>query len=666
MADEDLQVKVALDLSGFNQGVDGMKRGVRSFSDALTASMMSSARSVEEASRLFTRLDLAQISTTQSMDSMRAAQDRYSDAIARFGANSTQARKAAQDLERAHISLDKAQIRAEMSMGLVAVQSLQLATKAPAAVAALRALTAAEWNAATAAAAFANVVTLGAAAVGVVAGFTAIKSAMDGIGESTDRTTESLIAFNSAGADARLEATRLRLQQLKSEIEGLKDDIDFKGWGDWPNFGDNPKNREKLQSLYAEQSRLMSGLSGQEQGASDLHKHLADEWIATEQERRIETSGTLAEITARIVEYQRTVSEAKAKLVSPVDEKARADLSKTLDDAERHMDVLTRKAGQMNEAQSKSIIEQSKALQDSLSSGMNDFGVNLQKLSIATLTELSRIEGPLGALAGRLENVKGAEYSLAAEALKSSKALRDQTEITADKSEATSEFHKRLLDLGFTESDIAARVDATGRALRAQADATRDAASATASASSMPGANFRTREGVEYDGLTAFLEANKHNIVSLMTGFTAGSYSNNANASLFDGAAIADALMGRTAGNERGNPAQIFAGGPNTDARARLQDIIKSLVLANAPATQWDSLLKQAGVPGFAHGFDGIVRGPSLFLAGEHGAERVQVGRPGASDAKGTTVVFQPGSIIVNGAKADDLMRELRRLGVTA
>lgn len=404
---------------------------------------------------------------------------------------------------------------------------------------------------------------------------------------------------------------------------------------------------------------------------------LAEERLATTRERANRAGLFGSVILQNMADgWNKAAGDSFLRMPSALDDIS--DAQERVNEAQEAVDL--EKAIQDSQDKAKADAEAAKAanefaqaqqrLVSATTSGFSSLGINLSSFSLGFQEQMLANAGVSQEFIASLRPIVDVEKMLQGASGETGKALREQAAITAHKDETTAEFHDRLIALGFAEEEIKKRIDETGRALLSQADATRIASQATAqrtAGSSMPGANFRTNYGGELFGLDAFLEANKNNIVAQLTGHAAGSYMGNINAGRFNGQAIADVLRGRTMGNEIGNVAGYFVS--NEQQKAQLREILKRLITAAAPASQWDSLLNEARIPGFAHGFDGIVRGPSLFMAGEHGPERLSV-RPVAGDHEGsssnTTVVFQPGSIVVKGNQADELMRTLRRMGVGA
>lgn len=109
--------------------------------------------------------------------------------------------------------------------------------------------------------------------------------------------------------------------------------------------------------------------------------------------------------------------------------------------------------------------------------------------------------------------------------------------------------------------------------------------------------------------------------------------------------------------------------GAGSPTYTKMIGVLKGLITQTLPSEQWDGLLGQLGVAGFAHGVEGLITRPGLFYAGEHGAESISIRPTAVGDKQATeskTVIVQPGAIVLNGRQADDFMRQMRRLGLSA
>lgn len=664
MPDEDLKVKVNLDTSQFEQGVQSMRRGINGFSTELTRSFSQARRAVNDSVQVFNRLDLAQVTVQQSQEALRSAQERYTDAVERFGANSKQAEKAAHDMEKAHTALDNAQQRSNLSLGLVVAQSAQMAARLPAAVAGMRALAAAQWSATAASGALASAMTAGAAVVGIVAGIMAVKAAVDQASTSFEMGSTKAAEWGTEQMLAALKAREAALMaQADSEVGFLK-------------LGRVSADTEN--ALYDVRSDILQN----EFALSDGARNAAKRFLESEDIKAQVAARNEAVIRSELEKTNRTIENARASLTDPFTQtEDLAGLEKTYSDAVTYRkqlsDVLndiSEDSGRAQENIAKQAAAAWQATRDSLDAGLQGFGVNLQALSAQSLESLAAMQGPLGALAGSLATAKNVELNLAAAALKSSKSLRDQTEITAEKDETTSAFHQRLKEFGFTEEEIAKRVDETGRALLRQTEATKKASDA-ASGYWRSGVQEGTGNGGGFGGhdigsmgsqgskfgLQALLEVNRENIISKLWGFPLNSFEFNVNKDkLFNSTGIMQLLGGA---NERSNTDTIV--GARSFNQPGFKELVRDLILTTAPATQWDSLLKELGVPAFANGFEGMVNGPSLFMAGEAGPEHVSV-RPMGKGGSGGGQVFNIGPIYARDGDdaGEKIARRLKRLGV--
>jgi hypothetical protein len=308
-------------------------------------------------------------------------------------------------------------------------------------------------------------------------------------------------------------------------------------------------------------------------------------------------------------------------------------------------------------------------LQSSLGAGLSAVSANLKDLTVQAQRPILIQAGLDPTFVDTLMATQQAEDALTTGALRSSKALRDQTAITAKKDETTEHFRQRLKDLGFTETEIAARIDATGRSLKAQTAATVAAASATAqfSKKASSGGWVTSPDGPQAPSLEAFIAGHTSDIKSAFFGSGQITFS-------LDAPQVASHLMSGDSGIGIPNVGAWVGSGPGSSQYEKMIGTLKGLITRDLPSNQWDSLLGQLGINGFAHGIEGIVTRPGLFMAGEHGPESIQVRPLALGDKHGgagdVTVIFQPGSIVVNdtseaGQKVrDDLARRLRRLGL--
>jgi hypothetical protein len=427
----------------------------RDFAD----SMAGGAHEVERAMSMMTRLDLVQISIEQSNDHVAAAQERYNDALARYGPNSQQAVTAAQGLKGAHDSLEKSQLRAELSMGLVIASSLQMATTAvPAAIAALTGLAAAETTAAVAGGILATTLSLGTAAIAITAGIVALKAAMDGFSGSTSHASDDVTRYEADLQRANEKVDRLAKGQLTfKETFSWKTDAQLAA-GALRSVEDAARSLADAEAeaarTYIQNEDLKATLAGNDAEAIKRIRDAAAQDLASQD----------AALRSNVGSAARGAAEAAKQ--SDVDRIKSADdaLKRIGDDAKATEDKLTAAA---------------KATDDAWKAALGHVGVSLEALSTAALGQLSTAAGELGGLAKQALDARAAEDEITKSALQSSDALRKQAHITAEKEETTADFIKRLKEMGFTEAEIAQRLDATGRVMRSQSDATDDATTST-------------------------------------------------------------------------------------------------------------------------------------------------------------------------------------------
>lgn len=215
-------------LQGAKENLEDLRVSTNSAGEAFSTFATETARAasaIEHSVSLMTRLDIMQLTVQQSAERAAEAQERYNEAVTEFGQGSEQAQTAARDMERAQVELEKANKKAELSLGLVAAQSLTMAAQIPAAVTGLAALATAELSAATAGAALANTLTLGAATIGIVAGVTAVSMAFKGLTHEAD---SARIAITNVGkaAEAQKELMELTaaIETLEKRLKALRED----------------------------------------------------------------------------------------------------------------------------------------------------------------------------------------------------------------------------------------------------------------------------------------------------------------------------------------------------------------------------------------------------------------------------------------------------------
>jgi hypothetical protein len=663
MAD-DLKVGVSIDTSQFESGLASMRRGINGFGSDLVRAMNSGRRAVSDAAQILNRLDLAQVTVQQSIERVNKAQERYAEAVAKSGPASEAAGKAAEDLAKAQDALDQAQQRSALSAGLVVAQSAQLAARLPAAVAGMRALATAQITAATAAGALSSAMTMGAAAIGIVAGIAAIKAAIDSAATSYEFAEQKAAEWGTAQMLAALKSREAALMAEETSVTDYNL-FDPRTWA---------SSSRSLNEIQQDLRNVRGDVLQNEFAITQAVRESANAFLEAEDIKAQVAAKNEPVIRAQLAKTLEDITNARAALLDPFTPTADlAGLQKSYSDAVSNAERLKAALTELATEAQRGIEAQAQATRNALTNGLQGLAVNLQALSANALASLSALDGPLAGLAAGLAATKAQESLLATAALKSSKALRDQAEITADKDETTEEFHKRLLDLGFAEEEIAKRVDETGRALLRQTEATNKAASAADRASGnwrsgvMEGTGNSFGGGHDIGGhgapgskfgLQAFLEVNRENLISKLYGFPLGSFEYNVNnGKLFNSAGIMNLLRGQ---GERDSTDNIV--GARTFNMPGFKDLVKQLILTTAPATQWDSMLKELGVPHFANGFDGVVNRASLFVAGEAGPERVTVsptGRGGGAPVIHINVYAQDGR-----DAGDQIARRLKGLGV--
>lgn len=540
------------------------------------------------------QLNTAQIAVDQSAERLAASQQRYNDAVGRYGAGSIQAIAAGKQLESAQDALDKANLKAKASYVLVGAEMVQLAmVKIPALVTAMNTYAASATGATAATARF------GVVAVPVLAGVAAGLAVVGAEGKLIDKIL---------GRDdvARLQETTEGIQRMRDELTSQ-----------W-EFG---RDHAQLDRIRRNAGDLVGWIPG----------------VTTAAERMEDLADALAEVDAQ----QHAVVQANSV----------AEMARQTEEA-------AKRAQEFEESM--------RRLEGGTRAALSGLGVDMAAFSLQFQENVLRAAGVSEELVASLRPVITAEELLASVAPETADALRDQMAVTKKKDETTEDFIERLKALGYTEEEIKARINETGDALRSQADATDQAAAAT---ERLRDAGSQQR----VDPLSALLGTMKDQLAQEHSPFNLQGQAWAA--SKFNADSIASALRNNAMGSWDD---ELFIGDVGSQKRTDFIQRVKDVVMRNVPSQGWDELLAGGlrmgsvqGIPGFAHGFEGIVRGPSLFMAGEHGAERLSVTPLSDTQSKNTranttvNVTFQRGSIVTNDPEeaARAMARQMQRKG---
>lgn len=646
-------------MSGFLAGLNDAKRGVAGFSYNLSQMVTGVSAQVTNGMQVLTRLDLTQITLQQSAERVHAAQQKYNQSLKQFGSEAEQTIQAQRELNRAQSDAEKTNTRARASYVLAGAEIATMAFQLPkatvdlirfghAAVAAGRGMTT-----------FQIAATGGIAAVGLLAGLFVMSKAITDVGNVSAQTSTQLETLRKREAELVRE---MESDSLSHKMNAFQDEV-LRGKDLSEQLvGVRRRIFEEEERIRKERGTALSEFTTQE----SLR-------VAIIQRDEATVRKTLEESLARAQDY-------RLELQQPLDLTTRAQTKELYD---QELESIKNLSGVLSEwrsdedrAAAESVaaaeaVEQAwqatmSGLQQGAQTALAGAGVSLSAFSQGFQENVLRAAGVSDQFIASLRPAVEFETLLANSSVEAARALRDQAAITAHKDETTAAFNERLKALGFTEEEIALRVDETGRALRAQAAATMQAAAAS---SALDSASRRRS-----DPLAALLEASKTDIIKTLQPRAAQPH--NATMLRFLEARFDPDSLARTLrGNEMGTAVDdIFAGGIGSAQRSQLIDAVKNATMGGLPASEWDQILKAIGlrgVPAFAHGFDGLVRGPSLFMAGEHGPERVTVTPTAHGNGRGGGGVTINGGIHVHASDrrggeeaADAIMRRLRRLGV--
>lgn len=426
---------------------------------------------LEHGMSLMTRLDLVQLTVDQRTQNLTTAQERYNSAVGKYGVNSQQAEQAARQLASAHDALDKANMRAEMSMGLVVAQSVKMATTAiPAAVTAFEELGVATSAASFGMGMFETIVSGGVAVIAIAAGISALKLAFDGLGQSEIGAADGMNEFAQASADARLEMARTHVAALQQQYDDLQKKISNPSA--WDTISGKANEWAQQSSDLANQittaTQAMTGAWGNAQTAHDSQ---AKQWIQDDQELAAETSGSLDDVEARIKSYEGVVAAARIQLASPIDEKTRAEQQGLLDDAEKHLKALGdrwKELGAVGAASAKQTADSWLQGISAMQTSMRSFSDSaLEALSNASDPQVAAAAGTLGVLGDRAKQLAMYEQMLAGASGDARQAILAQMAAVKDKTGAHYLLNKAVGD-GTVSAEEAAGASMDGATRKAK------------------------------------------------------------------------------------------------------------------------------------------------------------------------------------------------------
>lgn len=638
---EDLTIRLGLDASGFLNGINSVERNTQTLSQSLAKMATTAQRQIESGFSIMTRLDLVQITVEQSAKRVADAQEKYNQALREFGPHSEQAIAANKELTNATEAQEKAQLRARLTYVLIAGDVVALTAQMPKLVTQVRALTAAQT--ATAASGVAMAGSLGALTVGLagVASLAYVGS----------------LAWKGYAADQ--EKATDTAEGLVAEIERLQGVAKAAAADPGQNmFGDYGANKAaQAEARIAElRERQRSGWIALSEDFFGAERRKADIAAGSESAIRAELDKTLASMQATAAQMGTAADRGEFDALGRKWQALSADAQ----GYEKQLDAITSK--------------QESELSTSLTQGLRGMGITVAAFSQAFQDDLLIAAGVSEEFVAKMRPLVDVEEMLKNAAGEAGAALRAQAEITAKKDETTADFIARLRELGFTEDEIKNRVDATGRSLRSQAQMT-DKATEALIRFNGTGPNGAVSQA---PNLLDIIQSNKDFILKQTLGSMKETSGPHAGKQKYRGHMYEYWADHFNAENILGLFDGSYTGGTGANAmvpgmtKASLQPILTRLIQANSGSWDWDKMLRQLGVTQLAHGMDGIVRKPTLFMAGEQGPEHV-VARPlvRGSITQGGGGVTIYGGVHVNAPQArngrevsDALMRELRSLGV--
>jgi hypothetical protein len=464
-------------------------RSGRAF-DEVGRSLADGANQAERVMSMMTRLDLVQITLEQSTERVLAAQVRLNEAQREHGHASEEARRASYDLERAQEDLHKANLRAELSMGLVAAQSLQLtATSLPALRSGLLALAAAETAAAAGAALLNITLTAGVAAIGIVAGILAVKSALDGLDESAESAAAGLGDLKDIGADSFVDTAHKSIEALREQFDLEDQERAAKAANDQQWFA---QRRAALQAEIDAEQAILERASNNRMDVLRAEREITERNLKADVDRLRDLRGiqfpddmaesaakNLARAGGELGQAAENVLASLARLGRIDDELAglavfqlTADEAKALSDSiqanESDLKRLSAVAQDANEEAGEAALKAAEATRSAWEQALDDVGGNLQNFGSGVLQQLQAAGGGLGDLARHVLVAREAEESLLRQAAATAGGLVQQGTVTRRKGETTAELVQRLKEFHGVEGDLSGIVTDSTKSINLQ------------------------------------------------------------------------------------------------------------------------------------------------------------------------------------------------------
>jgi hypothetical protein len=609
-------------LGQVQRGGDGAGRSMQS----LGAGVQRVSGFIERGMGVLTRLDLVQITVQQSADRVREAQQKYAEAIGQFGAASSQAINANRDLDQAQQNATKSNLRARLSYVLVAGDIVTMAAGIPRALAALSALRTALMSSAIAGATMNITLTAGVAAVGIVAGLAAVYVAMgnsaggaaDKLGELADQQARlSKTNSDAVLADAEKSQQRMVLEastekailanhqaffaRRKADLEAEHDSLleTVKAGAD-----------DRVTALQTEQNRLLHVM---EEAAARMNRaHAAQSGNVYSPNLLAETADAeRAFADAAFAAEQNQKALDKVALSS--DEAGAAQ--KRLSEIDRDLTENTANASRAQADYADRLAAIWANTRQLVSGSLQGLGIDTNQLTQQVMLDFYRLGGASEDMIKPLLDVADAEGKFRAAALELHPELFNQIEAQRKKGESNEELAARLGLTVEQEQELEQQGRVTTEGIISQAEAQRR--------------------------LTGETNANLRSAQSAMASF---GYAQGV-------ASHMGALVMNSRGKQRLNrSAMSFA---NTAAGVDVTGIAKGVSTPHGGGFEYGGELGstdlknaygsrtivRAGVIAAATGFDGMVNGPTLFLAGEAGREHVKV-TPRGRDAGASTFVI--------------------------
>lgn len=427
MPEDDLQVKVGIDTSEFESGVDSMSDSISGLERSFASAMRGVGREVEHGMAAMTRLDLVQITLQQSADRVTEAQDKYTQAVERFGPASSQAADAAQRVKTAEEDLSKAHMHAEISTGLIVVQVIRMATELPKVAKEMREAGAAARLFAADMGIMLTVETAGIAAIAIAGALVMLNAALSSNATVAQSSADSYASLNQQMAELgkRIEANQILLRhQSGTDVQNAaKKQLDEQG--------------DQMEDLGQRMLKL-------------IHQD-AEAYARNEEEKVILARGTKDQVLTILADEKDKARALDAKLRTDLDDESRRSIQAQKDAQDSRVATVQSALQRINSAEAQQAAEERRREEDSaravkaawdetiagLRNSMSALGVDISQLGPEMLHSLAVISPEMASIVDSTQSAHDAEREFARHILQTGNpALISQMHIQQQKGES--------------------------------------------------------------------------------------------------------------------------------------------------------------------------------------------------------------------------------------